>query len=192
MSHEPKVLDHEYDGIQEYDNPTPGWWHAIFWATILFSIPYFVIYEMNPEVPTIQDTLEATRTAELRKQFAEIGELTLDEATILRFADDPKWLAVGASMFRSRCASCHGQQGEGGSVGPNMTDHHYKNVKVAMDLAKVIQNGAAGGAMPAWGHQLSTNEVVMLSSFLVAQRGKNLPGPRPAEGEVIPPFGPAK
>ena len=23
----PELLEHEYDGIREYDNPTPAWWH---------------------------------------------------------------------------------------------------------------------------------------------------------------------
>ena len=27
--------DHEYDGIREYDNPTPDWWVAIFIITEL-------------------------------------------------------------------------------------------------------------------------------------------------------------
>ena len=42
-SQEPKLLDHEYDGIQEYDNPMPRWWVYIFWATILYSLIYFVL-----------------------------------------------------------------------------------------------------------------------------------------------------
>ena len=29
-----RLLDHDYDGIREYDNPMPRWWVAIFWATI--------------------------------------------------------------------------------------------------------------------------------------------------------------
>ena len=37
MAHD-QLLDHEYDGIQEYDNPCPGWWHAIFLLTVLFSV----------------------------------------------------------------------------------------------------------------------------------------------------------
>ena len=27
-----ELTDHNYDGIQEYDNPTPGWWYLIFGA----------------------------------------------------------------------------------------------------------------------------------------------------------------
>ena len=34
----PTPMDHCYDGIQEYDNPTPGWWWMLFWVTILFSV----------------------------------------------------------------------------------------------------------------------------------------------------------
>jgi cytochrome c oxidase cbb3-type subunit 3 len=37
---EDHLLEHNYDGIQEYDNPMPAWWVWIFWATILFSIVY--------------------------------------------------------------------------------------------------------------------------------------------------------
>ena len=34
------LLDHEYDGIREYDNPMPGWWKAIFIISIIFAISY--------------------------------------------------------------------------------------------------------------------------------------------------------
>ena len=36
MPHDPKILDHEYDGIQEFDNPTPGWWHFLFFLFLGF------------------------------------------------------------------------------------------------------------------------------------------------------------
>ena len=36
------LLEHSYDGIQEFDNPMPRWWVYIFWATIIFSVLYWV------------------------------------------------------------------------------------------------------------------------------------------------------
>ena len=43
-----RLLPHAQDGIEEYDNPLPGWWVWIFWATIAFSIGYWVYYELGP------------------------------------------------------------------------------------------------------------------------------------------------
>ena len=40
------LLDHEVDGIKEYDNPLPAWWLGIFYVTIAFAIvfiPYLYI-----------------------------------------------------------------------------------------------------------------------------------------------------
>ena len=35
-----RLIEHSYDGIQEYDNPMPRWWVLTFWATIIFSVVY--------------------------------------------------------------------------------------------------------------------------------------------------------
>ncbi|NIP15658.1 MAG: cytochrome C oxidase Cbb3, partial [Pseudomonadales bacterium] len=42
-----QLLDHNYDGIQEYDNPLPRWWLWLFWITIVFSAFYFVYYHFG-------------------------------------------------------------------------------------------------------------------------------------------------
>ncbi len=34
---EDRLLDHDYDGIQEYDNPMPRWWLYIFWGSIVWA-----------------------------------------------------------------------------------------------------------------------------------------------------------
>ena len=49
---EARLLTHTYDGIREYDNPLPGWWSAIFWASIVFSAIYLVYYHVGHWGPT--------------------------------------------------------------------------------------------------------------------------------------------
>lgn len=190
MAHEPKLLDHEYDGIREYDNPTPGWWHALFFLFVGFSAFYLFVSVASPYYRTPIEGHEATKLAWTKKKFGEIGDLQPTAATIVRYYTDDElagdWMPYAASLFKTNCVSCHAGQGEG-SVGPNLTDDHYKNVVSITDIHDVLVNGAAGNAMPAWGNRFHPNELVLLSSYVASMRGQDIPG-RVPEGEVIPPW----
>ncbi len=181
------ALDHHYDGIQEFDNPTPGWWWMVFHATVLFSIGYFIFFQFGTYSWTNVEEHDAALAKNLRLQFAEIGELQPDEPTLLKYMNDPKWLAVGKVVFAGRCVSCHGADASG-QVGPNMTDDYYKNLKKLSDIPMVIANGANNGAMPSWKNQLHPNEIVLTAAYIATLRGQNLPSPRPHEGDLIPPW----
>jgi cytochrome c oxidase cbb3-type subunit 3 len=67
-----------------------------------------------------------------------------------------------------------------------LTDDYWKNVKQLADIPKVIAEGAAAGAMPSWKTRLHPNEVVLVAAYVASLRGKNLPGPRGQEGDLIP------
>ena len=181
------LLDHEYDGIREFDNPTPMWWYLVFLGTALFSVSYFVFFHLGDAGRTLAEAHEMAVADNLRLRFAEIGELKVDEPTVMAYLDKPDWLAVGASVYRTHCRSCHADNGSG-LVGPNLTDDSYKNVNQLIDVARVIENGAAAGSMPAWRNRLHPNEVVLVAAYVAGLRGQNLPGPRGAEGKPIPPW----
>jgi cytochrome c oxidase cbb3-type subunit 3 len=185
-----REMAHEYDGIREFDNPTPGWWHGIFFLTMLFSIIYFAFWEISTESWSIHDAWEAHQVAEYRRIFGAMGELAPDEPTILRMSANPQMLAVAEGIFRTNCAACHARDGGAkGLTGVNLTDDSYKNVKRVGDLITVINKGANNGAMPAWQNRLSGNQRVILAGYVASLRGKNTPG-KPPEGEAIPAWPP--
>lgn len=188
-SHEPPVLEHEYDGIHEYDNPTPGWWHAIFLTTVAFCVLYAVFWHASPLAWSVEDAWDSQQLVEYKRIFSTVGELQPDEATILRVATDQKLQSVAKGIFLGSCAACHGRDG-GGINGVNLTDDSYKNIRSVADIYRIISDGANLGAMPSWRQRLSVNERVILAAYVMNLRGKNVPG-RGAEGDVIPPFPPA-
>jgi cytochrome c oxidase cbb3-type subunit 3 len=153
----------------------------------VFSVAYFIFFQFSPASWTIEQSYQAAMAEDLRRQFAEIGELQPDAATLVKYMHDEKWRTVGESTFKAQCVSCHGAKAEG-SIGPNLTDDFYKNIRVIEDIPKVVANGAANGAMPAWKTRLHPNEVVLVSAYVASLRGQNLPGPRPKEGEAIDPW----
>lgn len=186
MSEAPKT-NHAYDGIEEYDNPLPGWWKWLFIASIVFSPFYWLYYHGDAEGRSVEEQFGVALAENTRLQFAEIGDLEPNTVTVAKFMGKDNWVKVGKSVFRANCISCHGREGEG-KVGPNLTDEAYKNVKTLADIAKVINNGAGNGAMPKWSNRLHVNEVVMVSAYVASLRGTNADGGRPAEGNKIAPW----
>ncbi len=182
---DPKT-DHAYDGIEEYDNPLPGWWKWVFIATIAFSPFYMLFYHGGAAGRSVEDQYGVALATNTRLQFAEIGNLTPDANTIATYMHKGSWVKVGESVFKANCISCHGRNGEG-QVGPNLTDEMYKNVVKIDDIAKVINEGAGGGAMPKWSNRLHPNEVVLVSAYVASLRGKNVEGRIP-EGRAIEPW----
>jgi len=181
------LLDHEYDGIREFDNPLPGWWVWIFWITILFCIPYIMWYHIGLG-PSIHDRYERELAAYAEQLMATYGDLEPDDATIRRFMDDSVAMTGMASLFRSRCAQCHLSDGSG-SVGSNLTDAHWLHVRTLPDIYSVIAKGVPDRGMPGWEETLSPTQLVLLSSY-VAQLGRNPKPGRPPEGAIRSPWPP--
>lgn len=181
------LTDHSYDGIQEYDNPLPGWWTTLWALSIIFTPMYLLYYHGGGDGKSPEEAYEAERAAIFKLKFKELGDLTADRETLLEYMNDKDWLSVGKATFQANCVSCHGADG-GGLVGPNLTDDHYKNVKTIEDIATVIENGAANGAMPAWRNRLShVNQIVLTAAYVASLRGTGATGKGP-EGQTIPPW----
>ena len=83
----------------------------------------------------------------------------------------PKLLALGDSIFHGQagggtCYACHGQDGKGSGVGPNLTDGEWLNTDGSLEgIAKTIKSGVpspkkAPAPMPPMGGAALTDEQV--------------------------------
>ena len=71
----------------------------------------------------------------------------------------------GAKLFSENCETCHGTDGAGGHIGPNL-----QKSSVAENLAKVekqVRNGS--GAMPPFHGVLSSEEIDTVAHYVVEQ-----------------------
>ena len=39
-----ETTGHEWDGLEEYNNPLPKWWMYLFWITVIFALVYVFLY----------------------------------------------------------------------------------------------------------------------------------------------------
>lgn len=175
-----ELTGHNYDGIEEYDNPTPGWWYMVFAATIVFAVLYTAVYH-SVMVPTLIERHAYAEAASLERQFAELNKIPMGEEKILAIMAEPDWLSRGQAIFAGTCAVCHGADGSG-VVGPNLTDELYKNVSSLEGIADLVTNGTPNGAMPAQKNMLNENEIALAAAYAASLRGKNLP-----TGETVNP-----
>ncbi len=182
------LTGHEYDGIHEYDNPTPGWWHAIFLGSMIFSVFYVFMVHLSPLTRTRYDRLAAVQTRALDRQFGELRTIELGEDKVARILEREEWISMGAAIFEERCVLCHDSGGRGKvGLGANLTDNVYKNIDSVAGIIGVLQNGI-GVAMPSQRTNLNDTEMALVTAYVVSLRGSNHPEGTPPDGVEIPPF----
>jgi cytochrome c oxidase cbb3-type subunit III len=173
------LLEHEYDGIREYDNPLPRWWTWIFWATFVFSIGYVLHYHVTGRGESAADEyLAEMREAREQEARRAVGDKPSEQG-LAKLAANQAVMEDAKALFVERCGACHGDQGQG-LIGPNLTDGYWIHGKGSMmDIFEVVASGVPAKGMPAWSKQLSPVELQKLVAFIGSLKGSNLPGKGP-------------
>ncbi|HLV65068.1 MAG TPA: cbb3-type cytochrome c oxidase N-terminal domain-containing protein [Polyangiaceae bacterium] len=175
---EAPVLEHVYDGIQEYDNPLPRWWVLFFWGSFWFSVGYVLWYHVFDRGASVAESYEA----EMQVVRAELARRALSERvseeSLSGLVQDSGTLEAGKAVYEARCLPCHGARGEG-LIGPNLTDSHFIHGGSLLSIYEVVSKGVADKGMPAWSEQLRPEELKRVVAFVGSLKGQNLPGKAP-------------
>ena len=179
---DPYLMDHNYDGIEELDNPMPTWWLITFFGTIIFGAIYFFHYEIS-EVSNSDSEL-AQDLAEIKalKQASLAKAPKVEAKDLNALIGDSQALAEGSKDYKANCAACHGQKGEGG-IGPNLTDDFWIHGEGDIHgVVKIIINGVTEKGMVPWKDLLSTTNINVTAAYVISLRGTNPSNAKKPEG----------
>jgi cytochrome c oxidase cbb3-type subunit 3 len=200
MSQEPKrghfakekgeviLREHEYDGIQEYDQKLPNWWLFTFYGAIVFFIGYWALYYhtgmFKSDQAIIQEKIAAiqkAKDAELEKTLATLNDSTL----VHQWAADTAIVSAGEAIYLTNCSACHGADLSATMVvgaakiplpGLAINDGQWKFGSKPMDIFKLINAGSPpestgynGAKMQAWSQTLTPKQVAEVTAFLIAK-----------------------
>jgi len=181
-----RLLDHEADGIREFDNALPRWWLYGFYLTIVFAAVYVVNYHVLAAPLFGRPGMVAEYEAEVEAAPRVTAAPAAGPAVALVALRDEPSLAQGRSIFEGPdnvCSSCH-RADLGGTIGPNLTDEYWLHGCSLQQIVTSIRTGfPMKGMMPfGTGKPLTDTQVLQVASYVMARRGSS-----PADAKPIDP-----
>ena len=195
---DPDTTGHEWDGIQEFNNPLPRWWVWVFYITIIWGVWYSIAY---PAWPGIKSATAGYLGFSTRAQVAEDlvaaeaanaeinAKLASVDLTAIQIDPELKAYAssAGAAVFRTWCAQCHGSGAAGAKGYPNLLDNDWLWGGTMEDIHLTVSHGirneesddARYSEMPAFGDILEKDEISQVANYVLT-----LSGQTPADAEV--------
>lgn len=154
---EPRQVEttgHQWDGIEELNNPLPRWWVWLFYATIVWGVGYTVAYPAWPLIKgATPGLLGANTRADVAPEIASFDaanaeiKARLVAADLNAIAADPDLASfaerAGAAVFRTNCATCHGSGAAGfeGKGYPNLLDDDWLWGGAMEDIHLTVTHG---------------------------------------------------
>ena len=184
-----ETTGHVWDGdLKELNKPLPKWWLYVLYATIIWSIGYWILY---PAWPTLhgytKGILDYSPRAEVAEELAaakakqakyldeiaakSLGEIATDQELL------PFVMAGGAAVFGDNCGPCHGKGGGGAAGYPNLNDDDWLWGGKLEDVEHTILYGIRSGhpetrdmAMPRFGidEMLKPAEIADTTQYILS------------------------
>ena len=179
-----ELLDHDADGIQEFDNNLPKWWLYGFYLTIVFAIAYMMYYHVSQD-GQVSKTEYENEIAEASLLTANLPKST--SKTLIALTDKAS-LDAGKVIFEGTnnlCFTCH-KEDMGGLVGPNLTDEYWIHGCSIQEITKSITTGFPEKGMLPFGsnNKLTDEQLLQVASYVLSKKGSNPPDAKPIEPDL--------
>lgn len=183
---------HEWDGIKELNTPLPKWWVYVFYATIIWSIGYWVVYPTWPTAESftagmfgynsrieVGQELQQAKAAHADKIEAvaenDVSAIAAD-ANLRQYA-----MRGGEVLFKENCVPCH-QAGGMGAVGyPTLADDEWlwggdlESIQTTLTdgIRSDLSSATRLSEMPTFGEFLSQEEISDVADYVLAMAQGN-------------------
>lgn len=181
-----QTTGHEFDGIEEYDNPMPAWWFWGFLLSIVFALGYLIYY---PGLGNFKGLSGWTSAGQLAQQqdaaeerygpvFAQYREVPVEELATI-----PAAMRMGQRLFANNCSQCHGSAGTGSYGFPNLTDGEWQWGDSPEQIHQTLMSGRQG-VMPAWSGVVNAIGIRDLTEYVLSISGREAVAEQVRAGEV--------
>ncbi len=203
---DPNTTGHQWDGIEEFDNPMPRWWLWTFYATIIWAIGYTIMYPAWPMLNSATaGVLGWSTRGDVAAEIQAVDEANapinakLEAAELTAIAGDPELgsyaVSSGSAVFKTWCAQCHGSGAAGAKGYPNLLDDDWLWGGSVEDIHETITHGirnedsddARYSEMPAFGRDelLEKEEIDQVVNFVMSLSGEAQDASKVEAGAVV-------
>jgi len=201
-----ETTGHEWDGIRELDNPLPRWWLWIFYASIIWSLGYWIVYPAWPLISShTTGVIGYSSRAEVAESLAEARAAQkgmreqIDAASLEKIRTDPGLLefamAGGRSAFNVNCSQCHGSGAQGFKGYPNLNDDEWLwggtvdaiHTTITHGIRNAESDDARVSDMPAFGRDelLTAAQIDDVAEHVLALSGQKADADAAGRGKAV-------
>jgi cytochrome c oxidase cbb3-type subunit III len=201
-----ETTGHTWDGdLKELNKPLPKWWLYVLYATIIWSVGYWIAY---PAWPTLSGYTAGYLGYSQRKALADdvaaakVAQSKYVQAIAATPLTDisknqelmPFVTAGGEAAFSNYCAPCHGRGAQGAIGYPNLNDDDWVWGGTLDDIQNTIAFGVRSGhkqqrdsAMPKFGIDglLTPAQISDTAEYVLSFSGKAGNGAAAERGKAI-------
>jgi mono/diheme cytochrome c family protein len=143
----------------------------------------------NSQIDSLVTLLQNGNWVDVSLRVAELGltppsvvvaEIPPEMLTMASSLPDGGNLVEGLNIYAENCIACHGANGEGTTLAPQLNSVELRNRLADGDIIRIVEEGVPGTLMASWGAALTAEEVQAVVGFIrrwpeITQAGVGIP-----------------